>query len=392
VAPAAGTTDTTLREPIAVSIVMPCLNEEATLAPCIAKAREGLHRLGVSGEVVVADNGSTDRSVAIALEQGARVVRVPQRGYGNAYRAGIAAARGRVIVIGDSDDTYDFTRVDELVRPLERGADLVLGSRLKGTIEPGAMPWLHRYVGNPALSAILNLFYGTGVSDTHSGLRAFRRETYDRLGLTTTGMEFASEMIIAAGKLGLRIAEVPIAYRPRAGESKLRSFRDGWRHLRLLLLYSPTYLFTVPGLALAVLGLVMLAALLGGPVRVGSMFFDFHFMFVGSLLAILGTQVALLGLFTTSLRATPRWFTLERGLVAGLLPFAAGLALNVSILVRWVATHYGPLSAVRPAVVGLTLMIVGAQLAFSSFYLDVLRLAAGSAAPPASEEVTHGPN
>ena len=367
---------------------MPCLDEEATLGRCIAKAREGLRRLGVSGEIVVADNGSTDGSVAVALEQGARVVRVRQRGYGNAYRAGIAAARGRVIVIGDSDDTYDFTRIDELVRPLGEGADLILGSRLRGTIEPGAMPWLHRYVGNPVLSAVLNLFYGTGVSDTHSGLRAFRRETYDRLGLTTTGMEFASEMIIAAGKLGLKIAEVPIAYHPRAGESKLRSFRDGWRHLRLLLLYSPTYLFTVPGLVLTVLGLLVLAALVGGPVRIGAWSFDFHFMFVGSLLAMLGTQVALLGLFATSVRATPWWFTLERGLVAGLVPFGLGLAINLSILVRWVTTDYGPLSAVRPAILGLTLMVVGAQLAFSSFYLDMLRLASGSATPPASEEVT----
>jgi hypothetical protein len=357
-----------------VSVVMPCLNEEATIAACIRRAQAGIARLGRPGEVVVADNGSSDNSASISRASGARVVHVRDRGYGSAYRGGFAAARGRVIVMGDSDDTYDFSKLDELVRPLDAGADLVLGSRLRGEISPGAMPWMHRYIGNPLLSATLNLFYGTRISDTHSGFRAFRRDAYERLGLRTTGMEFASEMLIAAARAGWRIGEVPIAYHARAGESKLRTFRDGWRHLRLLLLYSPAHLFTAPGVTMAAVGLVLLLTLVGGPITVLGRFVDFHFMFVGSLLAILGTQLLTLGLFATSWQGPPRWFTLERGLVAGALAFFAGLAGNVAILARWLRAGFeGPLDAVRLAILALTLMAVGAQVLFSSFYLDLLR-------------------
>lgn len=364
-----------------ISVVMPCLDEEATIGTCVERAREGLRREGRTGEVVVADNGSTDRSVEIARASGARVVHVAARGYGSAYQGGFAAARGRIVVMGDSDDTYDFTRIDELVAPLEQGADLVLGSRLKGAIQPGAMPWLHRYVGNPLLSATLNLFYGTRISDTHSGFRAFRREAFASLGVRATGMEFASEMLILAARAGWRIAEVPIAYHPRAGESKLRTFRDGWRHLRLLLLYSPTHLFTVPGLAMVALGLLLLLALLPGPLTILGRPFDFHFMFLGGLLATLGTQVVSLGLFAKSWSGMPRWFTLERGLVAGALALGAGLLVNLWILATWVASGFGALDAVRPGILGMTLMVVGAQVLFSSFYLDLLR-AAREETPP----------
>lgn len=367
---------------------MPCLNEEATIGACIARAQEGLARLGWRGEIVVADNGSTDRSVEIAEAMGARVVAVPVRGYGSAYRGGIAAARGRVIVMGDSDDTYDFSKLDQLVAPLADGADLVLGSRLKGDITPGAMPWLHRYVGNPLLSALLNFIYRTRISDTHSGFRAFRREAYLALGLKSTGMEFASEMLIAAARAGWTIAEVPIAYLPRAGESKLRTFRDGWRHLRLLLLYSPTHLFTVPGLVMVVVGLALELALVGGPLVVAGRFIDFHFMFVGALLASLGTQVVLLGTFAKAWNDMPRWFTLERGLVAGGAAMAAGFLVNVAILVQWLVAGFGPVGAVRPAIFGLTLIVVGAQLAFASFYLDLLRAARDDVA--AATPVTGG--
>jgi hypothetical protein len=374
-----------------VSVVMPCLNEAETLAACIERAREGLGRLGLSGEIVVADNGSTDGSVAIAEAHGARVVHVARRGYGAAYRAGFAAARGRIIVMGDSDDTYDFSRLDALVDRLEAGADLVLGSRLRGTIEPGAMPWLHRYVGNPLLSATLNFFYRTKVSDTHSGLRAFRRDAYSRLGLRTTGMEFASEMLIAAARAGWTIREIPIAYRPRAGESKLQTFRDGWRHLRLLLLYSPTHLFTVPGGAMLLLGLLVLAVLAGGPIAIGGRLFDFHFMFVGSLLATLGAQVLMLGVFAKSGDELPPWFTLERGLVAGVVALLAGFGINLGILARWILTGFGPLFAIRLAVVALTLMVVGTQILFSSFYLDLLRAARAEAPVPPSPDVADPP-
>jgi len=375
-----------------VSVVMPCLDERDSIVACIEKARAGLARLGVPGEIVVADNGSTDGSAELAEAAGARVVRVLDRGYGHAYLAGIRASRGSIIVIGDSDGTYDFARLDELVRPLESGADLVLGTRLGGAIEPGAMPWLHRYLGNPVLSWLLNRFYGTRISDTHTGFRAFSRKTFRRLGLRTGGMEFASEMIIAVARLGLTIAEVPIGYSPRAGESKLRSFADGWRHLRLLLLYSPRHLFLVPGWVMAAAGLVLIAVLLPGPIWIRGRMVDYHFMFVGSLMAILGIQVAMLGLYARSLRRPPRWFTLERGLVAGAAAFLCGLGLNAAILVRWVGTSFGPLDAVRTAIAALTLMVVGAQVVFSSFYLDLLRSVGAAPGEDAPEriEAAHG--
>lgn len=363
---------------------MPCLNEAATLARSIARAREGLRKLGRLGEIVVADNGSTDGSVEIALASGARVVHVAQRGYGAAYHGGFAAARGNIVVMGDSDDTYDFSRLDELVILLDAGADLVLGSRLRGTIEPGAMPWLHRYVGNPLLSATLNAFYRTRISDTHSGFRAFRRSAYHGLGLRSTGMEFASEMLVAAARAGWTIREVPIGYKLRDGESKLQTFSDGWRHLRLLLLYSPTHLFTVPGAAMVALGLLLIAALVAGPITIAGRLIDFHFMFVGSLLATLGTQVLFLGLFAKSGGQLPSWFSLERGLVAGALALVAGLAVNAGILVRWIATGFGPLFAIRLAILALTLMVVGAQVLFSSFYIDLLRAAHEDAPVPPS--------
>ena len=220
---------------IEVSVVMPCLNEQATIGACIEKAHRTLKNLCISGEIVVADNGSTDNSVAIAQSLGAQVVHQPCRGYGAAYQTGIAAAQGKSIVIGDSDDTYDFSELNRFILPLRQGYDLVMGSRFKGEIRPGAMPWLHRYVGNPFLTGMLNLLFKAGVSDAHCGMRAFTREAYEQMKLKTPGMEFASEMVIKAVQAGLRIAEVPITYYPRKGESKLHSFRDGWRHLRFML-------------------------------------------------------------------------------------------------------------------------------------------------------------
>ncbi len=358
---------------IEISVVMPCLNEEDTIAACIAKAQAGLAALGRPGEVIVADNGSTDRSIAIAEAAGARVVQVPLRGYGSAYRGGLAAARGDIIVMGDSDDTYDFSKIDALVHLVDAGADLVLGSRLRGEISPGAMPFLHRYVGNPILSFTLNLFYGTRISDTHSGLRAFRRARYETLPIRSTGMEFASEMLILAARAKWKIAETPITYAARGGESKLRTFRDGWRHLRLLLLYSPNHLFTIPGWTMTITGTLLLASLARGPVHVGGVFLDYHFLFLGSLLATLGTQVLLLGLFAKSWRRPPTWFTLERGLVPGGLLFLAGIGINVGLLIEWLQYDFGPTGRARPAIIALTLTVVGAQILFSSFYLDLLR-------------------
>ncbi|MGA2382225.1 MAG: glycosyltransferase family 2 protein [Gemmatimonadales bacterium] len=369
-----------------VSVVMPCLNEAATVATCVGKARAALAAAGLEGEVVVADNGSEDGSPAVAAAAGARVVGAPIRGYGAAYLAGLEAARGTYLVLGDADDTYDFGAVPEFVAALKAGNDVVLGSRFRGRILPGAMPWLHRYVGNPVLSGILSLFFGARISDAHCGLRAMTRSASERMRLKSTGMEFASEMVAVALRHGLRVAEIPITYYPRGGTSKLRSFRDGWRHLRFMLLLSPTPLFLIPGVLAVALGLFGLFALLPGPVHLGSLTFDYHFMFVASALAILGVQLVFLGLAakTYARAALPerrdpwvdfldRRFTLERGLLVGLSLGAAGLGINAWILWIWLAAGRGQLFAVQLALLGLSLIVVGAQIVFGSFFISVLR-------------------
>src|SRR3954454_23017980 len=239
-----------------VSVVIPCLNEEENIEECVTRALTAMSEAGISGEVVVADNASTDRSKELALAAGARVVDEPRRGYGSAYLAGFDAALGKYIVVGDADLTYDFAEIPNFVAKLDAGAELVMGDRMRN-IHKGAMPWHHRYIGNPALTGVLNVFFRTGVSDAHCGMRAIRRDVLPRLDLRTTGMEFASEMVIRASKEKLRIAEFPIEYHPRGGESKLSSFRDGWRHLRFLLVHSPTHLFVIPGAVLAALGVLI---------------------------------------------------------------------------------------------------------------------------------------
>src|SRR5438067_4799897 len=241
-----------------VSVVIPALNEAESIVACVRRSIDTMDDHGIRGEVIVADNGSTDGTPDLAREAGARVINEQRKGYGSAYLAGFASARGKYIVMGDADETYDFSEIARFIEPLEDGADFVMGSRLRGKIHPGAMPWLHRYVGNPVLTGVLNLFFKTGVSDAHCGMRAFRRELLPRLDLRTTGMEFASEQVIRSSKLGLDIREIPSEYHPRTGESKLSSFSDGWRHLRFLLVHSPTWLFLVPGLAL--LGMALLAS------------------------------------------------------------------------------------------------------------------------------------
>jgi glycosyltransferase involved in cell wall biosynthesis len=373
-----------MSDDLEVSVVMPCLNEAASVAQCVVQARAALDRAGLKGEVVVADNGSTDGSPAIAEAAGARVIHVAERGYGAAYLGGLGAARGRYLVMGDADGSYDFDDIPAFVAKLKEGHDLVIGSRFAGTIMPGAMPWLHRYIGNPVLTGILGVFFGQKVSDAHCGMRALTSDANKRMGLRTSGMEYASEMIAMAIRQGLRVGEIPIVYAPREGESKLRSFRDGWRHLRFMLLLSPTPLFLAPGLAMVVLGLAVLAVLLPGPLRLGGMNFDFHFMFVASALAILGVQLIVLGLAAKAfaraelhvsdrwLAFLDRWFTLERGLLLGAAVLAAGLGVNGWILADWLRAGRGTLFAVRPALVGLTLLVVGAQLMFGSFFVSVV--------------------
>src|SRR5580692_9668666 len=277
-----------------VSVVIPCLNEAENIESCVTAALEAIVRMGVAGEVVVADNNSEDDSARLAERAGARVVIERRRGYGSAYLAGFAASSGRYIVMADADLTYDFNEIPRFVQALEQGAEMVIGDRMDN-IQPGAMPWLHRYVGNPILTGLLNVFFRTGISDAHCGMRALRRDVLPRLDLRTTGMEFASEMVIRASKEHLQIAEFPIEYHPRGGESKLSSFRDGWRHLRFLLVHSPTHLFIVPGAVLAVLG-VLISALVGSGLAFFGRSWGVHAELGGALLLVVGTQVVALGL------------------------------------------------------------------------------------------------
>jgi glycosyltransferase involved in cell wall biosynthesis len=370
--------------PILVSVVIPCLNEADNIQACVRSAMTAMDNAGITGEVIVADNDSDDDSASLAVEAGARVVHEPRRGYGSAYLAGFRAAQGEFIVMGDADLTYDFNEIPRFVENLEAGADLVMGDRMDN-IHPDAMPWLHRYVGNPLLSGILNLFFRTGVRDAHCGMRAVRRAVLPQLDLRTTGMEFASEMVIRAAKENLDIRQFPIEYRPRGGVSKLSSFRDGWRHLRFLLVHSPTHLFIIPGAVLAFLGTVIgLISIL--QIEVFGREWELHTMVGGALLMIVGTQVLALGLCahaygTYFMGEKDPWFdrmrarfALEHGLVLGGLIMLAGVGAGAVIVGIWVHRGFGELSEERLAVLAATLIVVGIQIIFSSFLLSILGL------------------
>ena len=368
-----------------VSVVIPCLDEVQTIGDCVRQARGAIAEAGLTGEVIVADNGSSDGSREAAREAGAVVVEETRRGYGSAYLAGFAAARGRYIVMGDGDGTYDFLETGRFVEQLEAGADLVIGSRFMGNIRRGAMPALHRYVGNPILTGTLNLFFRSGVSDAHCGMRAFRRSLLPTLDLRTTGMEFASEHVIRARKLGLDIRELPIDYHPRVGQSKLSSFSDGWRHLRFLLLNSPTWLFLVPGAALVLLGLLAGLIVLTG-VEVYGREWKLHSLIGASLLAIVGSQVLQFGLAARTyatyyfgehdpiLDRLRSIFRLEHGLLVGGIVFLAGLVMAATVLVTWIDRGFAELREEKLAVAAVTLVVLGLQTIFGAFFLSVLGL------------------
>ncbi len=367
-----------------VSVVIPCLNEAENIERCVLAARAAIEKMGVAGEVVVADNDSEDDSARLAEGVGARVVLERRRGYGSAYLAGFAASRGRYIVMADADLTYDFNEIPRFVKEMEKGAEMVIGDRMDN-IQPGAMPWLHRYVGNPVLTGLLNLFFRTGISDAHCGMRAVRRDVLPRLDLRTTGMEFASEMVIRAAKEKLRIAEFPIEYHPRGGESKLSSFRDGWRHLRFLLVHSPNHLFILPGAVMAALGALFVFIVEAGIDLFGRAW-GVHAIIGGALLMIVGTQVLALGLCahaygTYFMGERDPWFDrmrarfrLEHGLLLGGAFMLVGIGLCVVILVSWIGHGFGSLSYERLAVVAAAVLIVGIQIFFSSFLLSILGL------------------
>ncbi len=376
-----------------VSVVMPCLNESRTVGRCVAKAVKALADLGVKGEVVVADNGSSDGSPEVATEHGARVVHVTKRGYGSALQAGIASARGRYVIMGDADDSYDFGNIEPFITRLRAGDELVMGNRFRGGIRPGAMPWLHRYVGNPVLTGILNLFFRTPVGDAHCGLRGFRKDAYGRLNLQTSGMEFASEMVVKASLQRQKISEVPIVLYPdgRDRPPHLRSFRDGWRHLRFLLLLCPLWLYLIPSAVLMLGGLGLMAWLTPGPRTVGGVELDVHTMLFGALCVIVGYQTLSLWAYAkvhgwTSGLLPPDTFstrvfnvlTLERGLLAGLALLLTGLGLNIWLVCEWIGRDLGRLemqTTLRSALWGLTAMVLGLQTIYGSFFLSMLGMA-----------------
>lgn len=370
---------------IEVSIVMPCLNEEETIGICIEKCKKVFKEKNIAGEIVVSDNGSTDRSIEIAASLGARVVHQPEKGYGSAYRKGIEAAEGKYIIMGDSDDTYEFLEIERFVNPLREGYDFVIGSRFKGTILPGAMPWANRYIGNPILSGMLRLFFHTDISDSHCGIRGFTKEAYRKMNLKTTGMEFASEMVMRALKTKLKIKEIPITYHPRLGESKLNSFRDAWRHIRFMLLYSPNYLFLVPGLFLMFLGIIAQISILFGMIRIHGEAFDAHMMVLASMCSILGFQIGNLGLCAKTyafsegfeensrvLAVFYRFFRLEHGILLGFFIFLIGFIMDFYIMIKWINFKFGPIGEVKLAILALTFIIIGIQTVFSSFFLSMM--------------------
>ena len=337
-------------EPLELSVVMPCLNEEETLATCIRKAQRAIADANIAGEVIVADNGSTDRSIEIAEQLGARVVRVNAKGYGNALMGGIAASRGKFIVMGDADDSYDFGHIQRFVEQLRRGSDLVMGNRFRGGIQKGAMPALHRYLGNPILTKVGRVLFRSSAGDFHCGLRAFRKDAYERMGLRTTGMEFASEMVVKATLFKMRIAEVPTTLSPdgRSHPPHLRTWRDGWRHLRFLLMYSPRWLFLYPGMLMVLLGLAGCALLLPGPRVFHGIGFDVHTLLYAFVSVLLGFQLIAFATFTKVFAITEgllpedprlnrvfRWVTLETGLVLGGLLIAIGMGGSV-----WAVSHW----------------------------------------------------
>jgi glycosyltransferase involved in cell wall biosynthesis len=384
--------ETTTPAAVEVSIVMPCLNEAETLAKCIRHAQSAVRAGGFSAEIIVADNGSTDGSQHIATELGATVVEVSRRGYGSALIGGIDAARGRFVVMGDADDSYDFEAIGPLIDKLREGYDLVVGNRFLGGIEPGAMPWSHRWVGNPVLTLISRVFFHAPVGDTHCGLRAFKKDAYEKMRLRATGMEFASEMVIKAALKGMRITEVAVKLRPdgRSRPPHLRTWRDGWRHLRFMLLFSPRWLFLYPGLALFALGGVLSAFLIAGPLRVAGVRLDIHTLLVAGFLSLLGYQLVLFAVFTKifavrmgfhpphpQLERLFQYVTLEVGLLAGALLVLAGIGGLVLAVISWQSVGFGnldPSLTMREVIPAVVLLAIGTQTIFASFFISILSI------------------
>jgi len=379
-------------EELEITVVLPCLNESETVGPCVRKAFEAIRRSGMSGEVIVADNGSTDQSPDIAAAEGARVVQVAEKGYGSALCGGMREARAKYVLMADADDSYNFADLPRFVTELRAGADLVMGNRFRGGIQPGAMPALHRYLGNPVLTWIGQLFFGAKCGDFHCGMRAFRKDAIDRMHLRSTGMEFASEMVVKASLLRMQIAEVPTTLAPdgRSNAPHLRTWRDGWRHLRFLLMYSPRWLFLYPGISLIIAGLIGCVWLLPGPRVVYGIGFDVHTLLYAFTAMLLGVQLVAFATFTKVFAITEgllpedprlnrvfRLTTLETGLLVGGLLIVLGFGGSLFAISHWALDRFGALDPSRmlrlvmPSVFALTM---GVQIVFSSFFLSILGL------------------
>jgi len=372
---------------IEVSVIIPCLNEEDSIGICIDKVREVFGKEGIKGEIIVVDNGSTDTSAEIAESKRVKVEHQQVKGYGSAYLKGIESAQGKIIVMGDGDDSYDFRQMKYLLDSINEGNGFVVGSRFKGSILKGAMPFLNRYIGNPVLTGFLNLFYKANISDAHSGFRAVKKDILKRLELRTTGMEFASEMIVKALKEGIKIKEVPITYSSRKGESKLNPLSDAWRHMRFMLLFSPDWLFMVPGLTLFLGGASALVVTGAGWFSLFGHRFDIHAMVFFTFFALAGFQIVNLGLFAKTysliegfdkgnklLALFYRNFNLEKGIIIGLCFLGIGSISGIYIVSKWIETGFGSLNELKLSLLFLLFMVVGLQIIFSSFFLSLLGL------------------
>jgi glycosyltransferase involved in cell wall biosynthesis len=378
---------------VEVSVVIPCLNEAQSIAICIDKALAAFRRAAICGEVVVADNGSSDGSIAIAEVHGARVVHAPLRGYGNALRKGIEEARGTFIIMGDADDSYDFSELPRFVAKWREGYELVMGNRFAGGIRPGAMPWLHKHLGNPALTTILNQFFHAGIGDAYCGMRGFTKRLYQQIDARTTGMEFALELVIKAKKLRVQVSEIPVTLWPdkRGRQPHLRTFHDGWRSLRFMLLYAPNWLFLIPGAFLSLVGFGLVFWLLAGPRQVGRVIFDVHTMLFGMVFALLGVQVIAIGLFakvfsyaerfSPNQRSLESWLKrvkLEQGLILGAVLTGCGASGSFWLLGKWVASGFGRFDEIRAVIFFSLWLFLGVQVIFSSFFISMLGISRGT--------------
>jgi len=364
-----------------VSVILPCRNEEQTIGICIEKIQNALK--GKDYEIIVSDS-SSDKSPAIAKKYGVKVIKHNLEGYGNAILQGIKSAKGDFIIIGDADNTYDFFEIPKFIEQLNKGYDLVIGSRFKGNVEDGAMPFSHKYFGTPVLNFLIRLFFKIKISDINSGFRGIKREALENLNLNSSGMEFASEMLIKTARKKLKIKEIPINYSKRIGSSKLRKFNDGWRHLRFMLLYSPNFTFLFPGLLFILLGFLIMGLVLAGKLVLFSIHFQTHPMFVGSILVILGYQLILTWIFTKiyshnhlneenkSLDKLFKFFNLEKAVLAGIIFFLIGILIYLDILVIWFATNFGALNTINISIFALTFVVLGIQTIFSGFFFSIL--------------------